>query len=192
MIDIRPAARRMADLLASISDRQLDLPTPCPASSVGTLVDHVGFFATGFAAVARKETSTGVRPPAPSAANLEEGWRERIGRDLDGLAQAWDDSAAWDGMTAAGGLDLPGAVAGLVALDELVVHGWDLSVSLGRGYEPPLAEVEAALSFVEAFDAPRDGNLFGPVVAVPDDATPFERLLGLTGRDQRWQPAPNR
>jgi uncharacterized protein (TIGR03086 family) len=190
MIDLEPAARRMASLLASVSDRQLDLATPCPATSVGDLVDHVSTLTTGFTAVARKETSGGggPGPPAPSAANLDEGWRERIARDLETLAQAWRDGSAWEGMTAAAGIDLPGAVAGLVALDELIVHGWDIAVSVGSRYEPSPAEIEAAMSFVESFDAPRDGNLFGPVVRVPDDAAPFERLLGMTGRDPGWQP----
>ena len=39
-----------------------------------------------------------------------------------------------------------------------------------------------------AFDAPRDGNLFGPVVPVPDNAPPLDKLLGLTGRDPGWKP----
>lgn len=178
----------MASLLASVSDRELDLPTPCPASRVGDLVDHVATLTTGFTAVARKETSGGGRGPAPSMGNLEGGWREHIARDLDALAQAWRDDSAWEGMTVAAGIDLPGAVAGLVALDELVVHGWDIAVSIGTRYEPTDPEVEAALSFVESFDAPRDGNLFGPVVPVPDDAARFTRLLGLAGRDPGWQP----
>lgn len=189
MIDIGPAALRMASLLASVSDHQLDWPTPCPETCVGDLVVHVSTLTTGFTTVARKESSGGgAAPSAPSADDLEEGWRERIARDLDELAQAWRDGSAWEGMTVAAGVDLPGALAGLVALDELVVHGWDLAVSIGRRYEPPVAEVEAALSFVESFDAPRDGNLFGPVVPVPDDAAPFARLLGLAGRDPGWQP----
>ena len=91
-------------------------------------------------------------------------------------------------MTVVGGMELPAAVAGLVVLDELVVHGWDIAVSTGQRFEPSVAEIEAASSFVESFDAPRDGNLFGPVVPVPDSAAPLDRLLGLTGRDPRWHP----
>jgi uncharacterized protein (TIGR03086 family) len=82
---------------------------------------------------------------------------------------------------------LPGHVAGLVALDELVVHGWDIAVATGQAYAPPVEDVQAAISFVEAFDAPRDGNLFGPVISVPDDAPALDRLLGLTGRDPKWR-----
>lgn len=190
MIDLEPATSRMVTLLASLSDSELESPSPCPNTSVGDLVDHVGALTVGFTAVARKDSSGNGAPPPPNGANLEDGWRGRIARDLETLAQSWRDDAAWEGMTAAGGVDLPGEVAGLVALDELVVHGWDIAVATGRNYEPPAAEVEAACSFVNSFDAPRDGNLFGPVVSVADDAAPFDRLLGLTGRDPGWRP-PN-
>ncbi len=186
MIDISDATDRMVNLLASLSEDQFDLPTPCPEARVGDLVDHIGTFATGFIAVAHKEGRGG--PSRPSADNLEAGWRDRIALDLRACANAWRQSEAWEGMTVAGGIELPAEVAGLVVLDELVVHGWDIAVSTGQRYEPSVLDVEAASSFVESFDAPRDGNLFGPVVPVPESAAPLDRLLGLTGRDPSWQP----
>ena len=192
MIDLQPASDRLARVLAAISDDDLGRPTPCPDMTIGDLVDHVGMFSKAFADVARKDTSglagEGAQPPA-DAANLEPGWRQRIADDLDALVAAWRDPAAWDGMTKAGGIDLPGEIAGLVALDELVVHGWDLAVATGQQYEVPSHEITAALSFISGFDAPRDGRLFGPVVDVGADASPFEQLLGLTGRDPNWNAA---
>jgi uncharacterized protein (TIGR03086 family) len=187
VIDIKPATDRMASLLESVSEDQFDLPTPCPEARVGDLVDHVGALTKGLIAVARKDVDGSEAPVRPDAANLEAGWRDRIGGDLATLAEAWLDPGAWDGMTSAAGVALPGEVAGLVALDELVVHGWDIAVSLGQPYEPNLEDVEASISFVRAFDAPRDGNLFGPVVPVPDDAAALDHLLGLTGRDPKWR-----
>ena len=177
-----------ADLLASIADAQLDRPTPCPDTNLGDLVDHVSALTIGFTAVARKAGDLSGPPPRPNGANLERGWRDRIARDLDVLADAWRDTGAWQGMTMAAGVPLPGEIAGLVALDELVVHGWDIAVSTGHSYAPSSTEIEAAASFVTSFDAPRDGNLFGPVVPVADNATPLDKLLGLTGRDPAWQP----
>jgi uncharacterized protein (TIGR03086 family) len=189
MIDLHPAAQRTIGLLTSVADEQLALPTPCPASCVGDLIDHLGVFAVRFLAAAHKDSRDRTSPPpAPSGANLEAGWRERISRDLVALADAWHDPEAWSGSTYAGGLQLPAEVVGLVALDELVVHGWDVAVATGRAYEPPAPEIEAAMSFVTSFEAPRDGTLFGPIVPVGEDASQFDRLLGLTGRDPSWRP----
>ncbi|HEX6237778.1 MAG TPA: TIGR03086 family metal-binding protein [Acidimicrobiales bacterium] len=189
MIDLGPSAERMTRLLASVAEEQFAAPTPCAATPVGDLVDHVGSFALAFTAAARKKGGDlGGPPPPPSTANLEEGWRERIRRDLATLADAWRQPDAWEGLTSVGGVDLPGEVAGLAALDELVVHGWDIAVASGQAYEPRLEDVEAAMSFVASFDGPRDGSLFGPVVPVAGTADPLDRLLGLTGRDPGWRP----
>jgi uncharacterized protein (TIGR03086 family) len=189
MIDITPATERLGRLLGSISETDLERATPCPENSVGDLADHISMFAKGFAMAARKtSTPRSGPPPKPDADNLEPEWRDRLAAELAALAAAWQDPAAWDGMTAVGGLELPGGIAGLVALDELLVHGWDLAVATGQPFDPPVTEIEAAAGFVEGFDAPRDGRLFGPVVAVPDDAPPLDRLLGLTGRDPAWSP----
>jgi uncharacterized protein (TIGR03086 family) len=187
MIDLTPATERMTSLLATVSEDQFDWPTPCPAACVGDLVDHVGALTKGFIAVARKDVDGTEAPVKPDAANLEAGWRESIARDLATLAEAWRDPEAWEGMTSAAGVALPADVAGLVALDELVVHGWDIAVAIGQSYAPPVKDIEAAMSFVVAFDAPRDGNLFGPIVRVRDDAPALDRLLGLTGRDPNWR-----
>ena len=51
---------------------------------------------------------------------------------LDQLAEAWADPAAWEGLTEAGGLTMPAEVAGTVALDEVVLHGWDLARATGQ------------------------------------------------------------
>src|SRR5881227_1325838 len=155
MIDIKPAADRMTSLLAAVSEDQFDRPTPCPEARIGDLVDHVGGLTKGFTLVARKTVEGTEQPAKPDVANLESGWRDRIARDLATLAKAWSDPSAWEGMTSAAGVPLPGQVAGLVALDELVVHGWDIAVATGQSDAPSHEDVEAAMSFVAAFDAPR-------------------------------------
>lgn len=188
MFDLGPATTRMRDVLSFVTDEQLELPTPCPDLRVGDLVDHVGMFAVVFQAAARKQTTADTSPPPADVANLEPGWRARIAADLDDLARTWREPASWQGSTWAGGVELPAEVMGLVALDELVVHGWDLAIATSQAYAPSPQEVAAALAFVDGFDAPRDGALFGPIVPVDAEAPAMHRLLGLTGRDPRWRP----
>lgn len=193
MIDLLPATDRLTDLITGIEDDQLTLPTPCGPATVGDLVDHLGMFASNFVKVARKELdqTTSTPPAAFDGSNLEVGWRKRLSADLGALSLAWSTEDAWTGSTWVGGMHMPADVVGVVALDELIIHGWDLAVATGQAYDPAAHEVDAAIAFVSAFDAPRDGRLFGPIVDVAADAPTFDRLLSLTGRDPSWCPAPD-
>lgn len=55
-------------------------------------------------------------------------------RQLTDLVEAWRDPAAWAGMTEAGGVRMPAEEMGVVALDELVLHGWDLARATGQPF----------------------------------------------------------
>jgi uncharacterized protein (TIGR03086 family) len=190
-VDLEPAARRMGDLVSSVPDDLLDAPTPCPEYKLGDLVEHVGGAASAFTGAAAKDlgdaTSQG---PSGDSSRLSDDWRNRIPRDLAALADAWRDPDAWTGMTKAGGVDLPGEVAGLVALDELVIHGWDVARATGQPYEVDAASLEAVHGFVAQFSEPgmeeARAGLFGPVVEVPENAPLLDRVIGLTGRDPGW------
>ena len=193
LVDLEPAARRLGDLVGGIPEELLDAPTPCPAYTVGDLVDHVAGTALAFRGAAVKDqgdaTSQG---PSGDASRLGDDWRTRIPRDLAALADAWRDPPAWTGMTKAGGVELPGEVAGLVALDELVVHGWDVARATGQAYDCDAPSLEAVRAFVSQFSEPGQeemrAGLFGPVVDVPEDASLLDRVIGLTGRDPAWSP----
>jgi uncharacterized protein (TIGR03086 family) len=192
-VDLEPASRRMADLISGISDEQLGRPTPCPEYTLGDLVEHVGGLSLAFAAAATKQFGgASAQGPSGDASRLGDDWRARIPRDLAALAEAWRDPAAWSGMTQAGGVELPGEVAGLVALDELVIHGWDVASASGQAYDPDAGTLEAVHSFVSQFSGPGQeearAGLFGPEVAVPEDAPPLDRVIGMTGRDPGWRP----
>lgn len=192
-VDLTPAARRMGDLVRGVPDELLDAPTPNPDYTLGDLLDHVGGAALAFAGAAAKDTGDATsQGPSGDATRLTDDWRTRIPRDLVALAEAWRDPDAWTGMTKAGGIELPGEVAGLVALDELVVHGWDVARATGQPYDCDPESLEAVHGFVAQFSEPgmeaeREG-LFGPVVEVPDDAPLLDRVIGLTGRDPAWSP----
>jgi uncharacterized protein (TIGR03086 family) len=199
MIDLVPAAREVAMLAVGIQDRQLDAATPCEGKTVGDLLDHFMGLTVAFRDAATKASleagyDDGLQgTPAEmwgSGERLDPDWRRLLPQRLDELTAAWAEPAAWEGMARAGGVTLPAEVMGLVALDELVLHGWDLS----RGTDQPFSCDPVSLKAVHGFvlqstedPAAREG-VFGPVVEVPEDARLLDRTLGLAGRDPDWTP----
>jgi uncharacterized protein (TIGR03086 family) len=193
VVDLGPAAERMAGLVTNVPDELLDRPTPCQDYSVGDMLDHLAAMAMAFTAAATKQTAgIGDQRPEPHASHLPPDWRTRIPRDITGLAEAWREPAAWDGMTRAGGVDMPGEIAGVVALDELVIHGWDLARATGQPFDVDDQSLAAVHTFVSQAANPENeamrGDLFGPPVGVPVDAPLLDRVIGLTGRDPEWAP----
>lgn len=178
-----------AKQLDGVRDDQLDGRTPCEKLSLRELVAHVGGLGVAFAAAGRKDlgelTDT---PPGEGGYHLDEDWRTRYPVQLAGLADAWQDAAAWEGMTRIGGADLPGEIAGSVALAEVVIHGWDVARSTGQSYDVDDDVAEAVLAHVASFAAhgPVEG-LFGPAVEIAPDAPTFDRAIALSGRDPRWR-----
>lgn len=190
-IDFRPATVAVAALVRGVRDDQLGDPTPCPAYTVADLLDHLDGLALAFTLSARKEPLPGDGAPDVDGARLAEGWREQLSGRLHALAEAWRDPAAYDGTAQAGPFEMPAGIAALVALDEVVVHGWDLARATGQPYAPGEEAVLASLAFAEGFEAPAgaaDGGPFGPPVPVPPGAPALDRLAGATGRDPAWTP----
>ncbi|KOX00160.1 hypothetical protein ADK65_15505 [Streptomyces sp. NRRL B-1140] len=187
-LDLGPQTETLAQLVAGVGDEQLDGPTPCPEYAVRHLLGHLAGLAAAFRDAARKDLgATTDTSPDSARPDLAPGWREDLPKVLAELAEAWRDPAAWTGMTRAGGVDLPGEIAGLVAVDELVIHGWDLARATGRSYLPDPAALRACHAFLAASaDDPQRGAIFGPVVSVDADASLLARAVGLSGRDPGW------
>lgn len=191
MFDLGPQTLIVARLAAGVPDTRLGDPTPCPHYAVRDLLGHLAGLAVAFRDAARKDLGpTTDTDPGEAAAPLPAGWREELPRVLGELAEAWKDPAAWTGMTRAGGVDLPGDIAAVVAVDELVIHGWDLARATGQDYAPDRAALRASHAFLlaAAEDESRGGGIFGPLVPVPDDAPLLDRAVGLSGREPDWTP----
>jgi uncharacterized protein (TIGR03086 family) len=191
MIDLEPAAREVLRLVDGVADERLGDPTPCEGMPVAVLLDHLMGLSLAFTWAARKTTPEdgGPRPGAASAEQLDPGWRTALPGRLAGLVEAWREPGAWQGMAAAGGVEMPAEQMGVVALDELVMHGWDLARATGQEFTCDPADAAAVLAFTQAIagqGAPREG-LFGPAVEVPENASDLERALGFAGRDPAWR-----
>ncbi len=191
MLDLGPATRTLTTIVEGVRDDQLDEPTPCTDTSIGDLLDHVDGLSVAFtAAAAKAPLPPGHQGASADASKLGSDWRTRIPQRLAALAEAWRAEDAWTGTTHVGGQDLPSEVAGVVALDEVIVHGWDLAVASGQPYRGEPELVEAAFGFVcETVERNPQGvpGLFGPARPVADDAPPLDRLIATTGRDPSWQ-----
>ena len=187
MIDLTPACRRTAHVLAGVTDEQLTAPTPCENLRLDELVAHIGGLALAFAAAGRKEFGPLTDTPPTFGAEPEDGWRTEYPARLADLADAFAGPAAWEGMSRAGGVDFPAEVAGLVALTEVVIHGWDVARASGQPYEVDADTAAAVLPHVTqiAAEDPVEG-LFTAAVPVADDAPLLDRLVALTGRDPGW------
>jgi uncharacterized protein (TIGR03086 family) len=194
ILDFDPVIEAVTDIVLGVPDDQLGAPTPCDEASLGDLIDHLDGLSMVFTAAAKKSLD-GPQAPTADASRLGVDWRRRVPARLEALADAWRDEAAWVGMTQVAGGDLPAEVAGVIAINEIIVHGWDIAVASGQDIRCEPGLVEAAYGFVQSTVAAHPGGspgLFGPPVPVPDDAARFDRLLALTGRDPGWKPRPTR
>lgn len=184
------AAAPSADILGAAAAAPLDAPTPCDGWDLRALVNHLLYWAPVLAAAGRRE------PASPAAASEDDAdlvigdWPAVLAAAQKDLVAVWGDPAAWEGTASMGGApELPAPMVGAMVLGELVVHGWDLARTAGRHPTWPDEVVAATYREMAAMaDQGRAMGVFGPAVAVPADAPPLQRLLGLAGRSPGWRP----
>jgi uncharacterized protein (TIGR03086 family) len=188
-IDHRTAVGRMADLVRAVPDGALGDPTPCPDYSLADLLEHIHGFARAFTFAARKDLDPIRQPPGQGSGDrLVADWRTEIPAALTGMAAAWAEPGAQDGMSMAGGLEFPAEVVAVVAIEELVVHGWDVARSVGAEFDPSATDLAIAGGFLEQIAGGGPPGAFGPPVPTPDSAPDVDQVIGLSGRDPGWTP----
>lgn len=156
--------------------------TPCDGWDVSQLVNHV------------------VSENAWAVSLLAGSTLAEVGDRLDGDLLGGAAVAAWDewataAVAAAGAQgveertvhvsfgDIPGREYLAQLTTDHVIHAWDLArgAGLDEGVDTELAEF--AYRYLEPqADGWRAAGVFGPRVAVPDDAPVLQRLLALSGR----------
>ncbi|MGW3013349.1 TIGR03086 family metal-binding protein [Streptomyces sp. NPDC001219] len=188
-IDFAAQARLVSQLAARTAEEQLDDPTPCEAYAVRHLLGHLVGLSAAFQEAARKNLGpmTSVNPGA-EVPDVAPGWREELDRNLRGMAEAWHAPEAWEGETQAGGVTLPAAVAGRFALNELVLHGWDLARATGQEYAPDTAGLGVSYALLAPLAESPERGPFGRPVAVAADAPLLDQVVALSGRRPGWTP----
>ncbi|WP_406371398.1 TIGR03086 family metal-binding protein [Streptomyces sp. NBC_01550] len=177
------AADSAAPVVRGIDDGRLGDPTPCAEYDVRALIDHLFQVVVNFQALAaRVEPDFGAKPTAVTG-----DWRGRFGEETAKLVAAWDAPGADEGT--AGSMGFPARTVARMVLGDLTVHAWDLARATGQEYVPDEAVVgELGPGLAEMAPNARKAKVFGEPFPVPDGASPFERMLAVTGRDPGWQP----
>ena len=67
---------------------------------------------------------------------------------------------------------------------------WHVPRATGQDFRVDAASVAGVERFFEVFGSriASGQGPYGPAVAVPDDASRLDRVLGATGRDPAWSP----
>jgi uncharacterized protein (TIGR03086 family) len=179
--------KRNVELVAQVGPEQWDDPTPCAEWSVRTLVGHL---------ITGRYVYRGFLEGVPVA-------------ELRLMAERQGDAAGDDPVAACGSAvqsvrvafaepgalertvhhpvgDLPGSELLVQLVADLAVHSWDLATAIG--VDPGLDEQLVELAY--EFYAPRMHRdvmyayawFKPPAKALPEGATPLERLIHLVGR----------
>jgi uncharacterized protein (TIGR03086 family) len=148
-----------------------------------------------FTQAARKRDDTAGAdgpPPQPSAQHLSRHWRSLLPMLLEDLSSAWKDPAAWTGTGTARGAAMPATAVGTAAMNELIMHSWDLARATGQDYAADPRTLEVLVEFLSP--GPPEGvpGLFGPRVPATDEDTLLEQSLALAGRRPNWRPPRHR
>ncbi|MBV6697718.1 TIGR03086 family protein [Kitasatospora aureofaciens] len=161
--------------------------TPCRSWDVGMLIGHLLYDLRQFTVQAE-----GGRPDwSQPFERVEEDWLHRFEAGAEELVDAWRAAGDLSGMR-----EVPGAGALPVRfpvdqeITEFAVHGWDLAHATdqstdGLDHEVALASLAWARGALkpEYRGTEEERHVFGPEVAVPEDAPPYDRLAGFFGRD---------
>ena len=176
--------RPLADLLDTIPAGQASAPTPCTDYDVAALRAHVVGWLTAFT---DGYTSASGQCSDPDAVTVAGAGGDQVRALADRLTTALP--AAVERPLRIGGSAMPGDMALQMILWEYQVHGWDLAAATGQTWRPDRAGLETSLEFAPGMLTPDfqgAGKPFAPQVEVTSDATPLDRLLGLSGRDPQW------
>ena len=180
------AAAQARPVVHGVRDEQLGVPTPCSEYDVTALLNHLLHVVVSFQALAAKGTADFSTTPD----YLEGGkadWRTRFDEETARLVEAWAAPGALEGTSQ--GMGLPQSTVGGMVLGDLTVHAWDLARATGQDFRPYEPSLPVLLEgWRELAPMGRKMGAFGEPFPVPGDASPFDELLALSGRDPNWRP----
>jgi uncharacterized protein (TIGR03086 family) len=181
------AGAAVAAAVRASAGADLASPTPCGDWDLRTLVRHFVGTSGAFVHAGRDKALDPDDPWGSNAVLDESDWTGQLADRVEAASQAWSRSEAWTGSV--DGAQMPAQAIGELALIELMLHGWDVARA-GRQDLTVSAELGAELlrCLEPTLEQGRQFEVYGAPVNVPPAAAPFDRALGLAGRDPNWRP----
>jgi uncharacterized protein (TIGR03086 family) len=171
---------------AANGEAKNDQPTPCTDWDLRTLLNHTILW-TSYSAERRAYGESVAEDLMSKDFTAEPGYAEAYQAQIQKAVAAWSKAAAWAGDRNVMGSATPAADIAAMLIMEMVLHGWDVARATGQDYHCDETLARAVLVTVEAQgDMFRQYQGFAAIVPVPDDATTFDRVLALSGRDPNW------
>lgn len=179
-------AARLAEILDGVGGRS-DAPTPCEGWTVRDVVEHVvdteREFLERHGLRLPVEGVGGVGAGGASGGELAAAWRAHAAAVVEVL----DDAVlatSYDGFF--GPTTIGETLRDFYTWD-LAVHAWDVARATGQEYELDEADARAHDATADGWgDALYSEGICAGPVALPDDASAWEKLLGRLGRDPGW------
>ncbi|MFI9364299.1 TIGR03086 family metal-binding protein [Kitasatospora sp. NPDC053057] len=166
---------------------RLDAPTPCGEFDARALINHwVLYTSHGLEHRARRTELPEELSSRDFTADAD--WRSAYATQLERAVAAWGEPAAWAGDVDLGGSPVPAVGIARMLILELVLHGWDVARAVGGEIE-----VDEELAVLVGEIVEENAELyrqyagFAPAVALPDDASAWDRALAASGRDPHWK-----
>ena len=172
-------------IVGGIEPSQLDNPTPCEGWSVRDVLNHITGGADMFAIAASEG-----KVPDEKLGQLMTG--DNLGDDYEGAfkaasaraTKAFEPEGIVDKMITLPFGEMPAGAALNIAIFDVTTHAWDLAKATGQStnLDPEVSAVAYQVAQGMLSDEMRASGIFGPEVAVSDDAPMADRLAGLAGR----------
>jgi uncharacterized protein (TIGR03086 family) len=177
------AAAETARVVGGVTEDQLGDPTPCDDWDVRTLVNHIILW-TAYSAEQRAYGGSVAEELTNKDFAAEPDFAADYVAQVDKALAAWSDPAAWEREVGVMGAATPAADVAALLIAELVLHGWDLARATGQEYRCDDEVAAVVLRTVQQQgELYRQYKGFADVVAVPANASVFDRALAESGRD---------
>ena len=177
------AMAQTESIVAAVRPAQLALPTPCAEYDVRALLSHIVGGLNRIAVVG--EGGDGLAVPARADGVPDDGWLAAYQAARSRVTAAWADDAKLDALVEVPWGKVPGRIAVVGYVQEILTHGWDLARATGQPTEldPELASWVLAVARRILPPEPRGGDIpFAPVVEPSPDAGPYAQLAAYLGR----------